>query len=98
MRVMFKVSIPVEAGNKGVKDGSLPKTVMEFVEKFKPEASYFVATHGQRTAFFFVEMKDPTMIPSMAEPFMMNLNAGVEFQPAMSLDDMKAGVAKAMGH
>lgn len=98
MRVMFKVSIPVEAGNKGIKDGTLPKTVMEFVEKFRPEASYFVATNGQRTAYFFVDMKDPSMIPSMAEPFMNNLNAGVEFQPAMNIEDMKTGIGKAMGH
>ena len=43
MRMMMKVSFPVEAGNEGVADGSLPETVMKFVELMKPEASYLVA-------------------------------------------------------
>lgn len=39
---------------------------------------------------------DPTMIPSAAEPFFMNLDAAIELTPAMNLEDMKQGVAKAM--
>ena len=96
MRMMMKVSIPVEAGNKGVKDGLLPKTVMEFVEKMKPEACYFGPEDGNRRAFFFFDLKDPTMIPTIAEPFFMNLNASIEMSPVMNLDEMKAGVEKAM--
>ena len=96
MRMMMKVSIPVEAGNKGVKEGILPRTVMGFVETMKPEACYFTAEGGKRTAFFFFDLKDPTMIPTVAEPFFMNLNASVEISPVMNLEDMKAGVEKAM--
>ena len=38
------------------------------------------------------------MIPTAAEPFFTNLNAAIELSPAMNLDDMKAGVEKAMKH
>lgn len=85
MRMMMKV----------VKEGILPKTVMGFVEQHKPEAAYFVADGGKRTAYFFFDLKDPASIPLAAEPFFMNLNAAIECTPAMNLDDMKAGVARA---
>ena len=97
MRVMMKVSIPVGAGNKGIADGTLPKTVGEFVETMKPEASYFLAEAGNRTALFFFDLKDPTDIPSAAEPFFMILDASIELTPAMNLEDLQAGLAKAMG-
>jgi hypothetical protein len=96
MRMMMKVSIPVDAGNKGVKEGILPKTVMAFVEQMKPEACYFGPEDGKRTAFFFFDLKDPTMIPTAAEPFFMNLDASIEISPVMNLDEMKSGVEKAM--
>lgn len=96
MRMMMKVSIPVDSGNRGVKDGSLPRTVMGFVEKFKPEGCYFVAEGGNRTGLFFFDLKDATMLPSAAESFFINLNAAIEVTPAMNLEDMKAGVEKAM--
>jgi hypothetical protein len=96
--MMMKVSIPVEAGNRGVKEGILPKTVMAFVDQAKPEASYFTAENGKRPAFFVFDLKDPTMIPSIAEPFFMNLNASIELSPAMNLEDMKTGVEKANKH
>jgi hypothetical protein len=96
--MMMKVSIPVETGNKAIKEGGLAKTVMGFVEQMKPEACYFASEGGKRTAFFFFDLKDPTMIPSAAEPFFMNLHAAVELSPAMNLEDMKAGVEKAMKH
>ena len=96
MRTMMKVSIPVEAGNKGIAEGALPKTVLSFVEQMKPEASYFGSENGMRTAYFVFDLKDASMIPTAAEPFFMNLHAAISFQPVMNLDDMKAGVEKAM--
>ena len=38
MRVMARVSIPVGAGNKGIRDGSLPKVMQQTAERWKPEA------------------------------------------------------------
>jgi hypothetical protein len=96
--MMMKVSIPVDGGNKGVKEGTLPKTVMGFVEQVKPEACYFTAEGGKRTAYLFFDLKDATMIPTIAEPFFMNLGAGVDLMPAMNLEDMQVGIEKAMKH
>lgn len=96
MRTMLKISIPVESGNKGVKEGVLPKTVQEFVDKMKPESCYFTAEGGKRTAYFVFDLRDPTLIPTVAEPFFMTLNASIEMSPVMNLDDLKAGIEKAM--
>lgn len=96
MRVMLKVTVPVEAGNKGIKEGILPKTIMRFVEEMKPEASYFFPENGRRAALFFFDLKNPTAIPAAVEPFFSNLNAAIELTPAMNLEDMKTGVAEAM--
>jgi hypothetical protein len=92
----MKVSIPVEAGNKGIKEGMLPKTVTEFVDRVKPESCYFSTEAGKRTAYLIFDLKDPTMIPSIAEPFFMSLNASIEMTPVMNLEDLKTGVEKAM--
>lgn len=96
MRMMMKVRIPVAAGNKGVQDGTLPKTVMAFMETHKPEAAYFVAEGGKRTALFFFDLKEPSDIVVAAEPFFINLDAEIELVPAMNAQDMQAGVTRAM--
>jgi len=96
MRTMMKVSIPVEAGNKGITEGLLPKTVMAFVEQMKPEGAFFGTEHGQRTAYFVFDLKDPTLIPTVAEPFFRNLNAAVTIQPVMNLTDLKTGIDNAL--
>lgn len=96
MRMMMKVSIPVQSGNKTIKEGVLPKTVMQFVEQYKPEGAWFTAQNGLRTAFFVFDMKNTNDIPSIAEPFFMNLDATIELSPAMNLEEMKSGVERAM--
>jgi hypothetical protein len=94
--MLLKVSIPVEPGNRGVKEGILPRTVLGFVEQAKPESCYFTAEGGNRTAYFVFDLHDTTTIPSIAEPFFTNLNAGIEFSPVMNLEEMKVGVERAM--
>lgn len=95
MRVMMKVCIPAQTGNKGIIDGGLPATVKRFVELAEPEATYFIAENGKRTALFFFEMSDARDLPLAAEPFFLNLDADVTVTPAMNLEDMTAGVQKA---
>ena len=96
MRMMMKVSIPVGPGNSAIKDGSLPKTIGAFAERYKPEGAYFGTENGQRTAFFFFDMKSNADVPSIAEPFFMNLNAQIELQPVMSIADLRSGIEQAM--
>ena len=59
MRMMMRVSIPVEQGNAAIKDGSLANAFQLFMDSAKPEAAYFVADRGKRTAYFFFDLKQP---------------------------------------
>ena len=89
MRFLLKAEFPVEAGNAAIKDGSLPKTIQSILEELKPEAAYFLASNGKRTALIFLDMKEPSQIPAVAEPWFLPLNASVELTPAMTLEDLK---------
>ena len=89
MRFLMKVSIPTEAGNQRVLDGSLGKVIESILNDINAEAAYFAEEHGARTGFIFCNIKDESEIPGMAEPWFLALNAQVELHPAMSLDDLK---------
>lgn len=89
MRCLLKVSIPVEAGNATISDGSLPKTIETIVNELKPEAAYFAEENGKRTGFIFFDLKDASQVPAVAEPWFLAFNAHVEFHPAMNLEDLK---------
>lgn len=89
MRVLLKVEIPVEAGNAAVVDGTLGSTIGQILEEQKPEAAYFMASNGKRAGFLFLDLKDPSQIPVIAEPWMIAFNATIECQPVMTPDDLK---------
>lgn len=92
MRCIMKVSFPVEKGNEAIKSGKLQKVIKSFMDEIKPEAACFTAVNGQRGGIFIVDLKDPSEIPMVAEPFFLGLDASIEIQPAMNLEDlMKAG-------
>lgn len=95
MRTMIKVTIPVEAGNKTIKDGSLPKTMETVLGALKPEAAYFYTEGGKRTAMIVFDLRDPSQIPSVAEPLFMNLGADVQFYPVMNQADLRSGLEQA---
>ncbi len=46
MRVLLKVTLPVETGNQAIADGSLPTKMQAILGDLKPEAAYFVAFEG----------------------------------------------------
>jgi hypothetical protein len=89
MRCLLKVSIPVEAGNATISDGTMPKTIESILNELKPEAAYFAEENGKRTGFIFLDLKDTSQIPAVAEPWFLAFNAHVEFHPAMNLEDLK---------
>ncbi|HEX7958539.1 MAG TPA: hypothetical protein VF493_01385 [Terriglobales bacterium] len=99
MRCLLKVSIPVEAGNAAISDGTLPRTIESIINELKPEAAYFAEDSGKRTGFIFFDLKDTSQIPAVAEPWFLAFNAQVEFHPAMNLGDLKKatpGIEKAV--
>lgn len=93
MRMLLRVSIPVETGNAAAKEGTLGVTIESILADLKPEAVYFFADdHGQRSGSIVFEMKDASQIPSVAEPWFLAFNAKVSLRPVMSLQDLaKAG-------
>jgi hypothetical protein len=91
MRFLLKVSIPTEAGNQRVLDGSLGKTIESILDDLKPEAAYFAEEQGARTGFIFCNIKDESQIPAIAEPWFLAFGARVELHPAMTLADLKKG-------
>ena len=95
MRMMMKVSIPIEAGNQAIKDGSLVRAIQSTTERLKPEAAYFLTSEGDRTALFFFNMDDSSQIPAFAEPLFTALNASLTLSPVMNADDLQKGLAAA---
>ncbi len=93
MRMLLRVSIPVEAGNAAVKAGTLGSTIEKILEDLKPEAAYFFADdNGQRSGSIVYDMKDSSEIPAAAEPWFLAFNAKVSFRPVMTPQDLaKAG-------
>ena len=62
------------------------------MERLHPEAAYFYPEGGKRTALMVFDMKDPSQIPSIAEPFFMGLDADISMTPVMNAADLKAGL------
>ena len=89
MRFLIKVSIPIEAGNKAIRDGTLAKTIGRALDELKPEAVYFTAIDGQRTAFIVADMKDAHQMVFVAEPWFLAFNASVELHPVMTPEDLQ---------
>jgi hypothetical protein len=94
MRVLLKVNIPVETGNAAAKAGKLGSTIQSILADLKPEAVYFTDDRGQRTGYLFLDVKDASQIPAIAEPWFLAFNAGIEIHPVMVPEDLtKAGPA-----
>ena len=99
MRMLLRVSIPVETGNAAAKAGTLASTIDRLVADLKPEAAYFFADdEGRRSGSIVFDMKETSQIPAIAEPWFLAFNAKVSLRPVMSPKDLAAagpGIEKA---
>ena len=89
MRMLLRVSIPVEAGNAAAKAGTLGTTIGRILADLKPEAAYFFADDGgQRSGSIVFDLKDTSQIPAVAEPWFLAFNATVSLRPVMNPQDL----------
>lgn len=94
MRVLMKVTIPVEAGNAAAKAGNLGATIQSILADLKPEAVYFTDDGGRRAGYIVLDLADASQIPAIAEPWFLAFNASIEIHPVMKPEDLaKAGPA-----
>jgi hypothetical protein len=93
MRMLLRVSIPVDTGNAAAKDGTLGSKIEGILAELKPEAAYFFADDsGQRSGSIVFDMKDSSQIPAVAEPWFLTFNAQISLRPVMTPADLaKAG-------
>lgn len=97
MRTMMRMTIPVEAGNKAITNGSLPQVLQQVLTKLNPEAAYFGTNpDGQRSGVIVFDMTDSSTMPATFEPLFMQLNASITLSPCMNVEDLQKGLA-AMG-
>jgi hypothetical protein len=94
MRMMMKVSVPIEAANRTIQDGSMKRILQEQLVKLRPEGVYFFAEDDVRTALLFIDVKDESDLLVIAAPFFQGLNARIRFTPVMNAQDFQTGMTK----
>ena len=97
MRMLMRWRLGVAETNKAIRSGRMAEINKTLDELTKPEAQYFCTEGGTRTGYVFFALADPSDIPPIAEPLFQELNATVEFIPAMNAAQLGAGLTKASG-
>ena len=95
MRMLLKVSIPVEKGNEAYQSGALQRTFQSAAQALKPEAMYFFPENGTRTCLMVFDLEGSWQLPVIVEPLFEGLNASVLVTPVMNGEDLERGFKEA---
>src|SRR5271170_1409578 len=102
MRMLLRVSLPVEAGNAVDKAGTAASTIERILADLKPEAVYFfLDDDGRRSCSVVFDLLDESQLAAVVEPWFLAFNAKVSIRPVMTSQDFaKAGplIANAVTH
>lgn len=92
MRMLLKATLDNQKASEAIQAGTLGDAMQRVMEQLQPEAAYFYPEDGRRTAIFVFDMKDPSQLPMITEPFFQNTGADVRVTPAMDANDMRSGL------
>lgn len=93
MHTLLRVTMTdVATANLAIEDGRFEKIIKQVSKTISPESTLFYAENGIRAALMVFDMKDSSLIPKIAEPFFVGLNAKVEFFPAMDVNELTKGL------
>jgi hypothetical protein len=95
--MMVRYTLPHEPFNSAVRDGSVAQKMKKILDEQKPEAAYFMAHNGRRSALLIMDLPDASRIPSLTEPWFLTFNADVEVQPVMTQQDLGASGLEQLG-
>ncbi|MEN6532392.1 MAG: panthothenate synthetase [Bryobacteraceae bacterium] len=97
MRMLLNVQMPHEPFNTLVRQGTVGVTLSRILDDIKPEAAYFTEQNGTRGVILIVDVKEPSWVPSIAEPFFLHFNADCHFRIVMSPEDLKKAGLEELG-
>lgn len=97
MRMLMHVECPLEPFNSAVRDGTAGQKMQKILEAIKPEAAYFYDNNGKRGGTLVVNLKDPSGIPALAEPWFLTFNAQVELKVVMTPEELTRAGLEALG-
>jgi hypothetical protein len=97
MRTLMLLQFPIEPFNTLTRNGTAGAKMKAILDEIKPEAAYFTAMEGHRGGVLVVDVKNPSDIPSLAEPWFLTFNATVDFRIAMTPEDLALSDLSALG-
>ncbi|MET9430105.1 MULTISPECIES: hypothetical protein [unclassified Streptomyces] len=97
MRTMLMCQMDTEKGSAAIKANRLDEVLGPLMQRLQPEAAYFGALDGMRTAFLVFDLEEPSQLPVICEPLFMEFNAKITVFPVMNADDVRTGVQQFLG-
>ena len=97
MKMLLTVEFPPEPFNTLVRSGKVGEIIGRILETIKPETAYFTEQDGKRGGIFVVDVKTPSDVPVLAEPFFLKFQAECRFRILMSPEDLQKGGLEELG-
>ena len=94
MRLLLNIDFDTAKGNELIAAGRMGETLQRILADIKPEAAYAYALNGRRGMTLVVDAPDSASLPSLAEPFWLELEARVEALPCMNAEELAEGLAR----
>lgn len=97
MKMLLTVELPHEPFNSLVRSGKAGGTLGRIIEAIKPEAAYFTEDNGKRCGVFVVDVRSPSDVPAIAEPFFLSFQADCRFRILMSPEALEEAGLERLG-